>query len=118
MKEAGCEAEAKFNHDPSGDRVLGAFLVLLAAILVMVLLMLVAGTLVAAQLGVVIALALSPFAFVSGALPGSGRVLFWRWVGGYLQALAGVVMMAVMLSLFLVGTAALLLATASDALIV
>jgi hypothetical protein len=118
MKAAGCTTEANFNHDPSGDRVLGAFLVLLASILVMVLLMLVAGTLVAAQLGVVVALALSPFAFVAGALPGGGRVLLWRWVGGYLQALTGVVMMAVMLSLFLVGTSALLLATATDALIV
>jgi len=118
MDDAGCEAEARFNHDPSADRLGAAGLVALAAFFVMVMLVMVAVTLVAAQLGVVVAVALAPFALVGGVLPGGGRQLLWRWVAGIGRSLAAVVMTAVFLSLFLVGVAALLAATSGEALMV
>ena len=118
MKAAGCDAESKFNHDPSADRLGAAVLVAIAAFFVMLMLVLIAVTLVAAQLGVVVAVALSPLALVAGVLPGNGRQLFWRWVAGIGRALAAVVMTAVFLSLFLVGVSALLEATKTEALMV
>ena len=118
MEAAGCKAEAKFNKDPSVDRLMGATLVLVATIFVMILLVLIACTLVAAQIGVVVALALSPFAMAAGSLPAGGRQLLWRWLGGVGRALAGVVMTGVFLSLFLVGVGAVLTATSGEFLIV
>ncbi|HET7486499.1 MAG TPA: hypothetical protein VFJ85_01125 [Acidimicrobiales bacterium] len=118
MEDAGCEAEARFNRDPSADRLGAAALVALAAVFVMVMLVMVAVTLVAAQLGVVVAVALAPFALTGGVLPGGGRQLLWRWVAGIGRSLAAVVMTAVFLSLFLVGVSALLVATSGEALMV
>jgi hypothetical protein len=118
MKATGCKAEATFNKDPSGDRLWAAVLVLVATIFVMILLVLIAATLIASQIGVVVALALSPFALVAGSLPAGGRQLLWRWLGGVGRALAGVVMTGVFLSLFLVSVGAVLNATSGEFLIV
>lgn len=118
MKATGCKAEATFNKDPSADRLMGAVLVLVATIFVMILLVLIAATLVGAQIGVVVAIAVSPFPMAAGALPGGGRQLLWRWLGGIGRALAGVVMTGVFLSLFLVGVGAVLTATSGEFLVV
>lgn len=118
MKAAGCTREARFNKDPSGSRLLGALIVLVAAVMALALLVMVAVTFIAAQLSVVVAIAVAPVAMVLGTLPGRGRALFWRWVASIAVALAGVVMMAVLLSLTLMGISALLSATAGEALLV
>ncbi len=117
MKVAGCTTEARWNHDPSGSRLLGALIVLVATVLALALLVLVAVTFIAAQLSVVVAIAVAPVAMVLGTLPGRGRALFWRWCASIGVALAGVVMMAVLLSLTLMGISALLTATAGEALL-
>ena len=118
MKAAGCEEEAKFNHDPSPDRLGAAALVALGTVFVAVMMVLIAVALVGAQIGVVVAIAVSPFGLVSGVLPGGGRQLMWRWVAGWAKCLAAVVMTAVFLSLFLVGLSALLAETSGEALVV
>jgi len=102
MKEAGCKAEDKFNRDPSSERLGVALLTAMAGALVMVLLVMVSFTLVAAQLGVILAIAVAPFGLLFGTLPGRGRTLFWRWVASAAMALVGVMMMSVLLSLTLV----------------
>jgi hypothetical protein len=84
----------------------------------MVLLVLVAGTLVAAQLLAVGLIAVMPFALASGVLPGGGRQMLWRWVAGVLRALAAILMMAVFLSFFLVSVKAMLAATEAETLFV
>lgn len=118
MKAAGCTAEANWNHDPSGSRVLGGLVVLVAALLAVALLVMVALTFIAAQLSIVVAIAVAPVAMVFGALAGRGRTLFWRWCASIGVAMAGVVMMAVLLSLTLMGIDALLTATDGEALMV
>lgn len=118
MKAAGCEDEAKFNHDPSPDRLGAAMLVALGTVLVAVMMVAIAIALVGAQLGVVMAIALAPFGLVAGVLPGGGRQLMWRWVAGWARSLAAVVMTAVFLSLFLVSLTALLAETSGEALVV
>lgn len=111
MKAAGCRTEAAFNHDPTADRVLASLLVMIGGVLIVVVLATVAVTLIAAQVALAVAIALAPFAFLFGTLPGRGRTLFWRWVAFVASALCGVLMMAVILSLLLVGTSAILDAT-------
>lgn len=111
MKEAGCTAEDRFNRDPSPARLGLAILSTVAGGLVMVLLVLVAMTLIAAQLGVVLAVACAPVAIVFGTLPGKGRSLFWRWCASAGMALAGVMAMAVVLSFTLVAIDAMFTAT-------
>lgn len=117
LNYSGCKAEAKFNHDPSMDRLVAALLVLVAAVMVVVLLVMVAATLIAAQLGILLALVLWPFAAVFGTLPGRGRALFWRWVGQTGMEFAKVVVMMMLLSLTLVGVAATLSATETEKLV-
>ena len=118
MKAAGCTDEAKFNHDPSPDRLGAAMLVSLGTVFVAVMMVAIAIALVGAQLGVVVAIAIAPFGLVAGVLPGAGRQLMWRWVAGWARSLAAVMMTAVFLSLFLVSLTALLAETSGEALVV
>jgi len=118
MKAAGCEDEAKFNHDPSPDRLGAAALVALGTVFLAVMMVAIAIALVGAQLGVVMAIAVAPFGLVAGVLPGGGRQLMWRWVAGWAKALTAVVMTAAFLSLFLVSLTVLLAESSGEALVV
>ncbi|MEX0657690.1 MAG: type IV secretion system protein [Egibacteraceae bacterium] len=110
MAAAGpaCSAYAEFNARPSVERLMGALLVLLAALVVLAVMLLVACTVVVAQLVAVVLVAATPFAVTLGALPGGGRQLLWRWVAAGLRCIAVVVAMAAVLAFMLVTTAALL----------
>lgn len=114
MKDAGCKAEDAFNRDPTNLRLGAAFLTALAGALVMVLLIMVSATYITAQLGILVAIAMAPFGLLFGSLPGRGRSLFWRWVASAGMALAGVLMMSLLLSLTLV-TVNMLLGSTLDA---
>lgn len=117
MKEAGCKKEDAFNRDPSLDRLAAAVFVLVAAILVLALLVLVAKELISAQLGVLVALVLWPFAAPFGALPGRGRAVFWGWVGSTVMEFAKVLMMMLILAMTLIGVSTVLTATESEKLV-
>jgi len=118
MTDAGCEDLAKFNHDPSPDRLAAALLVLVAAVFICLLMMLVAITLAAAQLGLAALVVLAPFAFSAGIVPGGGRAVLIRWATSAAKALAAVVMTAVFLALLLVTVTALVAATNGQPLLI
>lgn len=118
MKKAGCTVEDKFNRDPSWDRLAGALVVALANFEVMALLVLSGATLIGLQISIVGCIALAPFAWLSGSLPGRGRAFFWWWVGTAGVVLAGVLAMALLLSMTLVAIAAVLTITSGLPLLV
>jgi hypothetical protein len=115
MGAAGCEAEADFNHEPSADRAGLAGLMVLVTALVLVLVVVSAVTLLAAQILLVCLLAVAPFALLSGILPGSGRSMLWRWLGGLTKSILAVIAIAVFLSLYLLSVEAMATATAGQA---
>ena len=80
MTFAGCADQADFNHDPGGDRTVASLACFLAAFLVLVLMCLLAATLLASQLMLVVLWALSPLAIVAGIAPGGTRHVLWRWM--------------------------------------
>lgn len=118
MKKAGCTEEDKFNRDPSFDRFGGAVLVAVANFEVMALLVMIGATLIGLQISIVGCIALAPFAWVSGALPGRGRGFFWWWVGTTAVVLSGVLVVALLLSLTLVAIASVLTITTGLPLVV
>jgi hypothetical protein len=117
MRAAGCAAQADFNANPGADRLAAALLTLFVSAATVVLLALIAATVVAAQLVGVGLVAVSPFAFVGGILPGSGRQLLWRWLAAALRAVVAIVAMSLFLSLLLLTLSALLEATEGRALL-
>ena len=117
MTAAGCETQAKFNHEPTGTRLFGAVLTFGAAATMVVLLGLVAATVVVAQMVVVVLFAIAPFALLAAVLAGSGRELAWRWVAGLARAVLAVVGMSVVLSLLLLSVTAVLAASADLGLV-
>lgn len=103
MKSACRNGQAvfDFNHDPSGQRIGGAFIILLGVAFVFALLMFLAIGIIVGQLGLAFLVCLAPFAFVAGALPGSGRVVLVKWGTGVLKVLAVVVATVTLLTMFL-----------------
>jgi hypothetical protein len=81
------------------------------------MLVMVSYTLIKSQIEVLVALVVWPFALLSGALPGRGRSLFWRWIGSTAMALIKVLVMMMLLCLTLVGVQAVLAATTSEKLV-
>ncbi|MFP5376689.1 MAG: hypothetical protein ACLGIO_07915 [Acidimicrobiia bacterium] len=118
MTEAGCEDLAKFNHNPTPDRLVAAALVLLAAVLICLLMIMVAITLAAAQLGLAALVVLAPFALTAGIIPGGGRSVLIRWAAAAAKSLAAVVMTSVFLGLLLVTVNALVAATNGQPLLI
>lgn len=110
MRAAGpeCDGLAEFNARPSVERLMGALLVLCAALVVLLLMLLVACTVVVAQLVAVVLVAVAPFAVTLGALPGGGRQLLWRWCAAGLRCVAVIVAMAAVLAFMLVTATVLL----------
>lgn len=111
MALAGCQAQADFNHDPTGTRLFGAVLTFGAAIVMVVLMALIAVTVVVAQVMAIVLFAIAPFALLVAVLPGAGRELAWRWVAALVRVVLAVVGMSFVLSLLLLTVTALLQAT-------
>ena len=118
MNRPGCSALYQFNRDPSTDRLGMAFLVLIAAGILVLSLGLVAGSVVLAQVVAVGLIALMPFAGLAAALPGAGRMLTWYWATALARALTTIVVMSVFLTFLLLASDALLTSTRGDSLLV
>jgi hypothetical protein len=101
MREAGCDQQADFNHDPNGNRLFGAVLTFAAAGIMGVLVTLVAITVVVAQMVAIVLFSLAPFALLAGILPAGGRTLVWAWIGALGRVVLAVVGMSFVLSLLL-----------------
>lgn len=97
-----CRQLADFNHDPSFARLMASVLMFAAAAITLVLLVLVAGTVIVAQIVGVGLIAVMPFAVVGGLLPGAGRQLLWRWVTAAIRVFLAIVVMSFLLSFLLV----------------
>jgi hypothetical protein len=110
MHEAGgaCEQLASFNAEPSGERLVGAVLVLVASIVLGAFLALVALTVVVAKFLAVLTFALTPFAALAAILPGNGRRLAWGWFTSLIQVVIVVVGSSFLLSFLLLATDGLL----------
>jgi hypothetical protein len=117
MADAGCQAQADFNHDPTGQRLFGAVLTLIATLVMAALIALVAGTILTAQIVAVVLFAVAPFAALGAVLTGGGRELAWRWVAALARVGIVVIGMSFVLSLLLLGIRALLATGDSDDLI-
>jgi hypothetical protein len=111
MRSAGCDEEAEFNHDPSGSRMFGAVLTLVAALSVVALLALMAMTLAVAQVLAIVLFSLAPLAFLGGILPGAGREILWRWLTALLRAVLAAVGMSFVLAVLLMAVSAVLSGT-------
>ncbi|MDE0802936.1 MAG: type IV secretion system protein [Acidimicrobiales bacterium] len=108
MDDAGCEELAEFNHEPTAQRLFGAFLAFVAAVIMAVLVGLVALTVVVAQLAVAVAFIALPFAAALAVLPGSGRGLAVRWMTMVLRSILAMVGMSFLLAVMLMLIQALL----------
>lgn len=111
MKNAGCRVEDAFNRDPSLDRLGAAVFDSAAGALVVALVLMITVSLMSFQLGILGVIALAPLAAPFASLPGRGRALFWRLVGFGAVCFMGVIVMAMLLSLTLVGVSGALQAT-------
>lgn len=118
MNRPACSALYRFNRDPSTDRLGMAFLVLMAAGILVLSLGLVAGSVVLAQVVAVGLIALMPFAGLAAALPGAGRMVTWYWATALARALTTIVVMSVFLTFLLLASDALLTSTRGDSLLV
>ncbi|MFF5505846.1 hypothetical protein [Streptomyces roseolus] len=99
LEKAGPEGQAVIKRmtSPDWDKVLGALLVLIAAIIVALVVAAMAFALIAAQFGCVIAAIGAIAVFPIAILPGPGRGLLWRWLG----YLAGCMLVLVATALFI-----------------
>jgi hypothetical protein len=111
MTVAGCTEAAAFNHDPSGPRLFGAVLTLLAALIMAVLIILVALTVVVAEVVAIVRFSIAPLALLATVLPGSGRHLVWVCLGAVGRVVMAVVGMSFLLSLLLLTEQAMRAAT-------
>ncbi|HEX6570207.1 MAG TPA: type IV secretion system protein, partial [Acidimicrobiales bacterium] len=117
MKDAGCDAEADFNAKPTGTRMLGAILAMLASFVVAFVLISVSLTIVIAKFGAMLLFALAPFAALAVIFPAGGRRLAWLWVTTLIQMILAVVGMSFLLSVLLLGLRRLLEETADVTLV-
>lgn len=118
MSAAGCKKEARWNHDPTGDRMVGSIATMVVALIVMVAFVLVALGVLKAQAKALVAILLAPFAFPCALLPGRGRSLFWRWCAFAAASLLEVVGMLALLGLLLPIARSLLTVAAGETFMV
>lgn len=117
MNGGGCEALYRFNRDPSMERLGVALMALAAAGVVLGAVLMVAVTVVVAQLVAVGLISLMPLAALGGTLPGAGRQAMWRWAGWLVRALVTILAVSVLLTFMLVAADALLQATDGEPLV-
>lgn len=105
MERAGpeCVDAARFNADPNSNRWWGAFLNLIAAGTVFVILALSSITLLLAKIMAAFLFAVMPFAAVAAIMPGGMRRLAWQWLGALVQSVLAVVGISVLFSTLLIG---------------
>jgi len=118
MTSAGCEAYAEFNEDPTIDRLLGAMLTFVAALIIVALFVVVVGGYLMAQLWLAFEVIRGVFVLPLAILPGPGRAAMWQWVGGVLRAVLTLFLSLVFLALFMTFVQVLLEQTSGQALIV
>ncbi|MET7930587.1 hypothetical protein ABZT43_43235 [Streptomyces sp. NPDC005349] len=94
------KAAAAYMDHVTWDRVIGALLVLLAAIIIAVVIMAMVLALIAAQFGCVIAAVCGCFVFAWAMLPGPNRAVLWKWVGIYASAMVVLFGVAVFIPAF------------------
>jgi hypothetical protein len=111
MRRARCDHEANFSRDSTGERMLGAFLTMAAALVVSFLLGLMALTVVLSKFLVALLFAIMPFAALAGTLPGGARRLAWSWASALLQLVVAVTAMSFLLALLMVAVDEILGAT-------
>ncbi|GAA1095288.1 type IV secretion system protein [Nocardiopsis metallicus] len=100
MNEAECEALADYNADPTADRLFGALLLLGATVIVSLLILLLVCALLIAVLAMGLYVVLCPLALVAALLPGGGRQLLWRWVGGVVKSLLSILAVCLFIAIF------------------
>ncbi|MGW8767850.1 hypothetical protein ACWGN5_35800 [Streptomyces sp. NPDC055815] len=84
----------------SWDRVIGAALVLIAAIVIFLLVLAMAMALIAAQIGCVIAALGNGIVFTWALLPGPNRAVLWRWLGSLAACMLTLLGVAIAIPLF------------------
>ncbi|MEV6699229.1 hypothetical protein AB0M68_18920 [Streptomyces sp. NPDC051453] len=94
------KAAAAYMEHVTWDRVIGALLVLLAALIIAVVIMAMVLALIAAQFGCVIAAVCGCFVFAWAMLPGPNRAVLWKWVGIYASAMVVLFGVAVFIPAF------------------
>ena len=96
-----CDKDAgKFNKDPSVERMFAAALAAFAALIMAVLIILMSGGFLAAQLGLGVLCITAVFAVLAGIVPGGGRAMLWRWCGQTVKALLGIFLSIEFLAMF------------------
>ncbi|GAA1438988.1 type IV secretion system protein [Nocardiopsis tropica] len=100
MTDAGCEDLAEYNADPTVDRLFGALLLVGATVIVSLLILLLVCALLIAVLAMGLHVVLCPIALVAALLPGGGRQLLWRWVGGVVKSLLSILAVCVFIAIF------------------
>lgn len=100
MNDAECQDLAEYNADPTADRLFGALLLVGATVIVSLLVILLVCALLIAVLAMGLHVVLCPIALVAALLPGGGRQLLWRWIGGVVKSLLAILAVCVFLAIF------------------
>jgi hypothetical protein len=108
-----CSSFAKFNEDPSANRLISALLLAVGGLVLLVMIILMAFTVLISQFFAVVLLTFAWPAFAIGILPGGGRRALARWASSITAALAAVVVTAGFLS-FVVWILTVVLKTTSE----
>lgn len=111
MEQAGCKEAADDNRDVGGERMFGALLTMVVALIVAAFLGLAALTVVMSKFLVAVLFALTPFVALTAVLPGTGRRLAWSWLGALIQVFIMAVGMSFLLALMMLGVSEVLTAT-------
>ncbi len=117
MHDAGCDAEADWQAEPTMSRLTGAIVTMISSSIVAVVLLALSLTVVFAKFAALVLFAVAPFAMLTAVLPGGGRRLAWLWLTTVMQVVLAVVGMSFLLSLLLIGLQRLLDATAEVGLV-
>lgn len=110
MRDAGCDDEYDFNHNPSANRMAGAWMAAIVSAVVLILLLFSVITMMMASLFFVLRFAWLPFALLGFQLPGAARELSWGWLVGLLKNGAVVAGMSFVISYLLMLISAFLTA--------
>ncbi|GAA3044330.1 hypothetical protein GCM10017562_01600 [Streptomyces roseofulvus] len=102
LEKAGPDGKAAVDRmlEADWDKVLGALLVLIAAIIIVLVVAVMALALIAAQFGCVIAAIGAVAVFPLAILPGPGRGLLWKWSGYLAGSMLVLVTTAIFIPLF------------------
>jgi hypothetical protein len=100
FKDAGCEDQADYMNQPSWNRVFGSGLLLIAAFIIGLLVLSMAFTSIAGQVGETFAAIAAYPVLTIAQLPGIGRAALWRWFGVFAKGIAVVFLVSLFIPLF------------------